>query len=76
MTMRRPELMPSDLVPLADHLPDEGHAPLAITTDPVVQFPSRLTGEIGAGRTLPVSEEGDRALREALATLRRMSAQR
>ncbi len=76
MTMRRPELMPSDLVPLADHLPDEGHAPLAITTDPVVQFPSRLTGESGAGRTLPVSEEGDRALREALATLRRMSAQR
>jgi len=62
MTMRRPELAPSAPAPLAPG--DHG--------DPVVPFPQRLS----AATPAPAPEAADRALRDALATLRRMSGQR
>jgi hypothetical protein len=78
MTMRRPELVPSDLAvnePEASDTLVEG-VEVAPATDPVVRFPSRLGSEGTTPRPETVSDEADRALREALATLRRMSAQR
>jgi len=72
MALPRPELVASDFVhwvaPVAHH--DE-----PAETGPVVPFPQRLSGgDNDASELAP--NEADRALRDALATLRRMSAQR
>ena len=78
MTMRRPELMPTDLSAAIPALDGEvGPAePAAVPTEPVLRFPSRVGSEVTTSRPETVSDEADRALREALATLRRMSGQR
>jgi hypothetical protein len=79
MAMPRPELVSPELVPLAapvSHVP--GHFE-ASEAGPVVPFPLRLSGGEASAASAPhdfVPNEADRALREALATLRRMSAQR
>jgi hypothetical protein len=78
MALPRPELMPTGLVSLVApvvHMPDHDQMGGA---GPVVPFPQRLTGGESAVSTPPdlAPNEADRALREALATLRRMSAQR
>ena len=70
MTLPRPELL--TVVAPEDHAPDQDHKS---GSDPVVPFPSRHPA--GEATTPPtVSGDADRALREALATLRQMSAQR
>lgn len=80
MVMPRPELVA--YVPMAEHALELGHEHYADAhddtihhDDPVVQFPSRLVASDGAAQPLAPTE-ADRALREALATLRQMSAQR
>lgn len=79
MTLRRPELVPSDFAEIArvNEAP-HGDAELEVldVADPVVRFPSRLAGDGTMARPETVSDEADRALRDALATLRRMSGQR
>lgn len=70
MTLPRPELL--TIVAPEGHAPDQDHKS---GSDPVVPFPSRHPA--GEAATPPtVSGDADRALREALATLRQMSAQR
>ncbi len=77
MALPRPELVPFDTAEtrLSAPVDDEpaGVAPGA--PDPVVPFPSRLSAADAAAHPAP-SNDADRALREALATLRQMSAQR
>ena len=64
MAMPRPELVAFDATGAA-----------APEHDPVVPFPTRLSGG-DAGSPPLAAPDADRALREALATLRQMSAQR
>lgn len=66
MALPRPELVSFAAPPAGSH----DLAPAA--PDPVVQFPSRLPGSDPAAP----AASADRALREALATLRQMTAQR
>ncbi len=73
MTLRRPELMPSDLIAPGDPLPHGGHGETGVPGDPVVRFPQRPSVETGAAQA---PDDADRALRDALATLRKISAQR
>lgn len=75
MALRRPAMIPHQPVQLVD----ADRAEVAAVPDPVVPFPQRLGG--ADARRLPVLPEAapgdaDRALRDALATLRRMSAGR
>ena len=86
MALPRPELVP--FVTLETATPGHDHDAAAqddrhgsdrqgserYTPDPVVPFPSRLTGGDTSSALAP--GDADRALREALATLRQMSAQR
>lgn len=75
MALSRPELL--TVAAPAEHAHDEaadpGFDPPAF--DQVVRFPARQSGGETAGHA-PPSDDADRALREALATLRQMSAQR
>lgn len=74
MALPRPELLPFVVPVEPDHAHAHADAP-APTSDPVVPFPSRLSGGESLAHPQP-SNDADRALREALATLRQMSAQR
>ena len=77
MALPRPELL--TFVAPADHhdgdAHDDGLGAAAPASTPVVQFPSRHGGGDPATHS-PSPTEADRALRDALATLRQMSAQR
>jgi hypothetical protein len=77
MALPRPELVPSGTMESTETGVDHGAAAKAAIAapDPVVPFPSRLSGADAAAHPAP-SNDADRALREALATLRQMSAQR
>ena len=66
MALPRPELVSFDAPA------DDSQAEAVVTHDPVVPFPSRLPG----GETAQPAASADRALRDALATLRQMTAHR
>jgi hypothetical protein len=73
MALPRPELVPSEFAQIAAQHDQPGEP------GPVVPFPQRLSGgDHDAASTAPelAPNDADHALREALATLRRMSAQR
>ena len=77
MTMVRP-----DQAPPATRLPDSMEPPhglepgLVHQNDPVVQFPFPAGDNAAPAPMRAPTDQADRALRDALATLRRMSAQR
>ena len=75
MALPRPELLGAESVGLVGVAGNAAGAAALPACDPVVPFPSRLAA--GDAPAHPqASNDADRALREALATLRQMSAQR